>query len=192
MSRRRGKSKRSGSQSAPPRQGMVAKPPQTSSRVSGFARQWKWPLAALGGLVFASVVVSSAQLKEKPTPLENRPRQSPADAYRSVLAADPSNDQAHYNLGRVLQSQGKREEAIAHYPEILKEIRLTLQECGRRVAMHIRKGRREADELKKRAYIEKYIPQVAVGLEQILGLSERQRGKIVTNLTDVLERSRKL
>ena len=57
-------------------------------------------------------------------------------------------------------------EAIAHYPEIIKEIRLGLQECGRRVATHIRKQRREADEAKKRAYIEKYIPQVAVGLQE--------------------------
>ena len=67
-------------------------------------------------------------------------------------------------------------EAIAHYPEIIKEIRLALQECGRRVATHIRKRRRAADEAKKRAYIEKYIPQVAVGLQQILGLL-RQRSK---------------
>ena len=83
-------------------------------------------------------------------------------------------------------------EAIAHYPEIIKEIRLALQECGRRVATHIRKRRREADEAKKRAYIEKYIPQVAVGLQQILGLSEKETGKVTANLTDVLERSRKM
>jgi len=83
-------------------------------------------------------------------------------------------------------------EAIAHYPEIIKEIKLGLQECGRQVATHIRKRKREADEAKKRAYIEKYIPQVAIGLEQILGLSDKERDKIVANLTDVLERSRKM
>jgi DNA topoisomerase-6 subunit B len=83
-------------------------------------------------------------------------------------------------------------EAIAHYPEIIKEIRLGLQECGRRVATHIRKRRREADEAKKRAYIERYIPQVAVGLQRILGLSDGQRDKVVKNLADVLERSRKM
>jgi DNA topoisomerase-6 subunit B len=83
-------------------------------------------------------------------------------------------------------------ESIAHYPEIIKEIRLGLQECGRRVAAHIRKRKREADELKKRAYIVKYIPQVAIGLQQILGLSEKETDKVVTNLTDVLERSRKM
>ncbi|HEY5658732.1 MAG TPA: DNA topoisomerase VI subunit B, partial [Myxococcota bacterium] len=83
-------------------------------------------------------------------------------------------------------------EAIAHYPEIVKEIRLGLQECGRRVAMHIRKRRREVDEAKKRAYIEKYIPQVAIGLQQILELSDKQRDRVVDDLTDVLERSRKM
>jgi len=83
-------------------------------------------------------------------------------------------------------------EAIAHYPEIIKEIKLGLQECGRRVATFIRKRKREADEAKKRAYIEKYIPQVAVGIQQILELSDAQRDKITANLTDVLERSRKM
>jgi DNA topoisomerase-6 subunit B len=83
-------------------------------------------------------------------------------------------------------------EAIAHYPEIIKEIRLGLQECGRRVATHIRKQRRAADEAKKRAYIEKYIPQVAIGLQQILELNDTQRDRVVTNLTEVLERSRKM
>ena len=83
-------------------------------------------------------------------------------------------------------------EAIAHYPEILKEIRLALQDCGRKVAIHVRRRRRDADEAKKRAYIEKYIPQVAVGLQQILGFSDRERDKVVSNLTDVLERSRRM
>jgi DNA topoisomerase-6 subunit B len=83
-------------------------------------------------------------------------------------------------------------EAIAHYPEIIKEIKLGLQECGRQVATYLRKRRREADEAKKRAYIEKYIPQVAVGLQQILGLSEKERDKVIANLEDVLERSRKM
>ena len=77
-------------------------------------------------------------------------------------------------------------EAIAHYPEIIKEMRLGLQECGRQVATFIRKRKREADEAKKRAYIEKYIPQVAVGIQQILELSDAQRDKITANLTDVL------
>jgi DNA topoisomerase-6 subunit B len=83
-------------------------------------------------------------------------------------------------------------EAIANYPEIIKDIKLGLQECGRRVATHIRRRRREADEAKKRAYIEKYIPQVAVGLQKILELSDKDRDRVVDDLSDVLERSRKM
>ena len=74
----------------------------------------------------------------------------------------------------------------------MKEIRLGLQECGRQVAIWIRKRRREADEAKKRAYIEKYIPQVAVGLQKILGFDDGERDRVVASLTDVLERSRRM
>ncbi len=83
-------------------------------------------------------------------------------------------------------------EALAHYPEILKELRLALQECGRKVSSHIRRRRREADEAKKRSYIEKYIPHVAIGLQEILGFDDAERDRTVAILTDVLERSRKL
>jgi DNA topoisomerase-6 subunit B len=74
----------------------------------------------------------------------------------------------------------------------VKEIRLGLQECGRQVGLWIRKRRREADEAKKRAYIEKYIPQVAIGLQQILGFDDAERSRVVADLTDVLERSRRM
>ena len=83
-------------------------------------------------------------------------------------------------------------EAVAHYPEILKEIRLALQECGRRVALHIGRHRRMAEEHKKRTYIQKYIPHIGIALQEILGLSDRAREKTVETLTDVLERSRKM
>jgi DNA topoisomerase-6 subunit B len=83
-------------------------------------------------------------------------------------------------------------EAIAHYPEIIKEIRLGLQDCGRRVATHIRRRRRDADELKKRSYIEKYIPQVAIALQEILGFDDAEKQRTIETLTDVLRRSRKM
>lgn len=83
-------------------------------------------------------------------------------------------------------------EAIASYPEIIKEIRLALQECGRRLALHIRRGRRLADEHRKRSYIEKYLPIIGEALQNILGLSDRQRAHALSQLQDILERSRKL
>lgn len=82
-------------------------------------------------------------------------------------------------------------EAIASYPEIQKEIRLALQDCGRELARHIRTRRREAEELKKRSYIEKYIPHIGIALRQILELNEKDELEIVEVLKDTLERSRK-
>ncbi|MBD3160887.1 MAG: DNA topoisomerase VI subunit B [Candidatus Eisenbacteria bacterium] len=81
-------------------------------------------------------------------------------------------------------------EAIAHYPEILKEIRLALQECGRKLGQHINRRRREQAEGKKRSYIQKYIPHIGIALQEILKLSDPQRDKTVETLTDILERSR--
>jgi len=82
-------------------------------------------------------------------------------------------------------------EAIAHYPEIVKEIRLALQECGRRLGLHLRRKKRVAEEDRKRSYIEKYIPHIGIALKEILTLSDSQEEKVVATLTDMLERSRK-
>jgi DNA topoisomerase-6 subunit B len=83
-------------------------------------------------------------------------------------------------------------EAIASYPEIIKEIRLALQECGRQLGVHIRRGRRLAEEHRRRSYIEQYLPVIGEALQNILDLSDRQREKAVATLADILERSRKL
>jgi DNA topoisomerase-6 subunit B len=83
-------------------------------------------------------------------------------------------------------------EAVASYPEIIKDIRLALQEAGRRVGIFVRKRRRQADEHKKRSYIEKYIPHIGDALQEILGQTDRKRDKNVGNLKTILERSRKM
>jgi DNA topoisomerase VI subunit B len=83
-------------------------------------------------------------------------------------------------------------EAVAHYPEILMEIRRALQECGRRAALHISRHMRAADEHKKQSYIQKYIPHIGIALQEILGLTDQARDKTVDALTDTLERSRKM
>jgi DNA topoisomerase-6 subunit B len=83
-------------------------------------------------------------------------------------------------------------DAVAQYPEIIKEFRFALQECGRRMTSYLRKQRRVADEAKKASYIEKYIPQVAIGLQEILALGDSETRKLTKKLSDVLERSRKL
>ena len=82
-------------------------------------------------------------------------------------------------------------EAIASYPEILKEIRLALQECGRKLGIHIRKAVRIRHELRKRSYIEKYIPAIGEALRDILELKDRQVAKWCATCEEVLRRSRK-
>jgi DNA topoisomerase-6 subunit B len=83
-------------------------------------------------------------------------------------------------------------EAVAHYDDIIKEMKLAVQECGRRLGAYIRRGARLRDEEKKRSYIEKYIPHIGIALQEILGISESEEKKVVDTLVDTLERSRKL
>jgi len=83
-------------------------------------------------------------------------------------------------------------EAIASYPEISKEIRLAIQECGRKLAKYIRRGQRLADSEKKKSYIEKYIPHIGIALQEILGLSDRKRATTESKLKIILEKSRKM
>jgi len=82
-------------------------------------------------------------------------------------------------------------EAIAAYPEILKEMRLALMEMGRKVATHIRKRHREIDETKKRNYIDMFLPTVVEALQEILKFDDGTAKRTSTHLRDVLEASRK-
>ncbi|MBI2666608.1 DNA topoisomerase VI subunit B, partial [Candidatus Woesearchaeota archaeon] len=81
-------------------------------------------------------------------------------------------------------------EALAHYPEIMKELKLALQEVGRKLASFVSKKRRIGDEAKKRSYIEKYIPHVALALQEILKLTDEQKKKIEVDLGEILEHTR--
>jgi DNA topoisomerase-6 subunit B len=83
-------------------------------------------------------------------------------------------------------------EAVASYDEIVKELKLALQEAGRKLGRFIKRGQRERDAERKRAYIEKYIPHIGIALQEILGLSEREEKDVVDTLTDTLERSRRI
>ncbi len=79
-------------------------------------------------------------------------------------------------------------EAVAHYPEILKELRLAVMDCGRSLGQHINKTRRVADEMKKREYISKYIPKISEALQKILEFDDKERDRTTAKLTEVLNR----
>jgi DNA topoisomerase-6 subunit B len=82
-------------------------------------------------------------------------------------------------------------EAIASYPEILKELTLGLQECGRRLASYVRRGARLKHEYETRTYIEKYLPHVGLALQEILGLSEAETERTVHTLNTILQQRRR-
>jgi DNA topoisomerase-6 subunit B len=81
-------------------------------------------------------------------------------------------------------------EAIEPYPEILKEIRLGLQRCGRELAHYLRRKTHLNQEYERRAYIEKYLPHIGIALQDILALSDDERDSAVNKLDDVLHKSR--
>lgn len=83
-------------------------------------------------------------------------------------------------------------EAVAHYPEIIKELKLAIQECGRKLGMHVRKQKRIKDEMVKRGYIETYLPHITEALKEILTLKETQTDKLTVNLKKILERTRSM
>jgi DNA topoisomerase-6 subunit B len=83
-------------------------------------------------------------------------------------------------------------EAIASYPEILKELKLGLQQCGRQLAGHLHRQQRLKGEYAKRAHIEKYLPHVGLALQEILDFSDAEREQTVERLDDVLKNKREL
>jgi DNA topoisomerase-6 subunit B len=60
-------------------------------------------------------------------------------------------------------------EAVAHYPDILKEVQLAAQECGRKLATFIRKRKAADYQAQRRSVFELYIEEVANAIGKITG-----------------------
>jgi len=76
-------------------------------------------------------------------------------------------------------------EAIAHYPEIQKEIRLALQAVGRKLGMYLRRRLRVAQEGQRRNIFLRYLGEVAGAVSQING---NDRAKLYEQLLAVAKR----
>ncbi len=74
-------------------------------------------------------------------------------------------------------------EAIAHYPEIIKDIKLALQECGRLLGTYVRKKYRITAQIERANMFEKYIPEVADSLSI---LTNQKKEKILQGLQKML------
>lgn len=82
-------------------------------------------------------------------------------------------------------------EAIEPYPEILKEIKLGLQQCGRALAHYLNRERRLTREFDRRSYIEKFLPHIGIALQDILSLSDKERDAAVKRLDNTLHHNRR-
>ncbi len=81
-------------------------------------------------------------------------------------------------------------EAMAHYDDIIKEMKLAVQEAGRELQKYTKKKQKIKQELKKRSYIEKYIPHLASGVTEILDLDGADHEVLERNLIGLLEKHR--
>ena len=63
-------------------------------------------------------------------------------------------------------------EAVAHYDEIVKEIRFALMECGRKLGAWVKAKDAERWEHERRTLFEKYIKELAVSIHSITGVDE--------------------
>jgi DNA topoisomerase-6 subunit B len=65
-------------------------------------------------------------------------------------------------------------EAVAHYPEIIKEMKLALQEAGRRLGSYVNKKRRVSEQQERVSIFENYIPEVASALAKLSGVGKEK------------------
>ncbi|MBI4145299.1 DNA topoisomerase VI subunit B [Candidatus Woesearchaeota archaeon] len=78
-------------------------------------------------------------------------------------------------------------EAIAHYPEIVKEMKLALQECGRQLGSYVNKKRRVGLERERVTIFEKYIPEVADSIASLAGIT---KSRIQAALAEMLAKNK--
>ncbi len=65
-------------------------------------------------------------------------------------------------------------EAIADYDEIRKEMKLALQECGRKLATYLRRRQRMERQSTVRSVLERYIGEIAMSCEGITGTNAKK------------------
>lgn len=60
-------------------------------------------------------------------------------------------------------------EALAHYPEIIKELKLAVQEAGRKLQLYVSKKHKVQNQLERANLFERYMPEVADALSRLTG-----------------------
>ena len=79
-------------------------------------------------------------------------------------------------------------EAIAHYPEIIRELKLALQDVGRKLGSYIRKTVKTKEQQERINLFEKYIPELANSLNTLTG---EKKENIVKDLEKIFKKTLK-
>jgi DNA topoisomerase-6 subunit B len=79
-------------------------------------------------------------------------------------------------------------EAIASYPEIVKELRLGLQAVGRKLAVYLNRRKRVRQEGERREIFLRYLGEVAHAVATIKECGDRPRKDLYGRLVDVAKR----
>jgi len=79
-------------------------------------------------------------------------------------------------------------EAIASYPEIMKELRLGLQAVGRKLAVYLNRRKRVRQEGERREIFLRYLGEVAQAVATIKDYGDRPRKDLYGRLVDVAKR----
>src|ERR1700747_2435542 len=79
-------------------------------------------------------------------------------------------------------------EAIASYPEIVKELRLGLQAVGRKLAVYLNRRKRVRQEGERREIFLRYLGEVAHAVATIKDYGDRPRKDLYGRLVDIAKR----
>jgi DNA topoisomerase-6 subunit B len=74
-------------------------------------------------------------------------------------------------------------EAVAHYDELMKELKLAIQECGRKLGSHLRAREKALSEGRRLSLFQRYIPEVSEAISKIIGVP---KAKVQQAFTDAL------
>jgi DNA topoisomerase-6 subunit B len=75
-------------------------------------------------------------------------------------------------------------EAIASYPVIIKEIKLALQECSRRLSLHLSGKRKKMGMEKRKKLFERYSDEIANALHELTGEKKEKINEALMKLVE--------
>ncbi len=75
-------------------------------------------------------------------------------------------------------------EAIANYPVIIKEIKLALQDCARKLSSYLSGVRKAAAIKEKKMIFERYAPETAAAIEELTGAKKEKVREMIMKLVE--------